>query len=154
MRGLKGLLGAGIGLFGVLVFCGSVSGVVISGREWIYSLNGSALLLPSGIMSLVWFIMLSLLVLFFTVNFVDGITKKKTLLFLLLGFLHTASVFALFFFHMPTLSLFMILGISCIYIWLFSGVRTSNRGFFIPNLLYFLWICYLLAVNYSLVILN
>lgn len=154
MRGLKGLLGAGIGLFGVLVFCGGVSGIAQESREWIYSLNGAQGLLPAGVMSLMWFIMMSILALFFAVSFIDGMNKKKIILFLLLGLLHTASAISLFLMRLPVLSLFVNLGISCTYIYLFSGVQRSYPRFFIPNFLYFLWICYIFAINYLIVILN
>ncbi len=154
MKALKGLLGVGVGLFGVLVFCGSVSGVAVKGREWIYSLNGSLFILPPLVMSICWFIAMTILVLFFTIHFIEGFTLRKTLLFLLLGALHTACALSLFLLRLPVLSLIFNLGISILFILLFLGVKRAYPKFFVLFLVYFLWISYLFAINWILVVLN
>ncbi len=154
MKGLKGLLGVGIGLVGVLVFCGGISWCVPYGVEWIYTLHASNFLPAPIVMSLAWLIMYAVLVIFFTTSFMAGINRARTIGFLALGICHSLGVFFLFFMHDLTLSLLVNLVISGVYIWLFSDLQRVYPRFFAINLVYFLWICYIIAINYCLLIFN
>lgn len=154
MKALKGLLGIGVGLLGVLIFCGSVSGIAVKERGWIYSVNGSAFLLPPTAMSICWFVMMGILVMVFTLYVTEGINLKKSIYFLLLGLMHTLSALFLFLLHSPLLSLVAILAISILLILLFLARKRAYGWFFVIFLIYFLWICYLFAINWIIVVLN
>lgn len=153
MKGLKGLIGVFIGLTCVIFTLG-VSSLVVKDTNALYNMKGGEFLLPPLGMSVGWIISSSVLVILFSMQFIVGFTKPKTILFSLFFALHIIGAACLFLVKNLTFSFLIICIILLLYLRVISGLKGRYPKFFILFLLNFLWICVILAQNYLLLIFN
>ena len=152
MKRIKLLLGISVGLLYAIIVCG-ISSLFKNDVSFLYNMSFGEYL-PSSTYFSVGFILSSIfLVYFVAINFVME-KAKKWLHFLIFALLHILCSFCLFFLKNITFSFLIICIILILYIKLFLGVQRVYPRFFVINLVYFLWICQFLVINYCLLIFN
>lgn len=150
---LKGLVASAVGLFSVIMFCGSVSGVVLGGVSEFYALYGS--ILPSRVLfCTIWFVFFLLLALFIGIFILNFSSFLDYALLFIWGVLHTFVVILTFKFSEYLFALVLLFLIIIIYLWfLWRFLRKSPKItlLFLP---YLGWLGYLFAILYSITLIK
>lgn len=151
---LKGLLATTIGLVSVLLFCGSMSGVVERGSEEFYSLSGTEFMLGRGWTCIIWFIMFLFLAFFVAFVFLYLKGGLNISLLTLFGVLHTGVLFLVFRCKAYLVGIILLACIVGIYIYLSMQIVRKKPKFVFLSLPYLIWLSYLFSVLYSVVLTN
>lgn len=151
---LKGLVACTVGLVSVLVFCGSVSGIVERGAADFYLLQGSEPMMDRFWTCVVWFVFFLYLTFFVALVVLK---LKKPLVFVLCitwGILHTTCVLCVFYFkilYLGLISLTLVIGIYIYLAFRLSKVMPKLSWAFLP---YLVWLGYLFSILYAVTALN
>ena len=150
---LKGLVACAVGLFSVILFCGSVSGVVEGGVSEFYALHGSVLL-NRVLFCAVWFIFFLFLALFVGVFILNFSGFFDYLLLFVWGALHTLVPVLTYQYSEYLSSLILLLLIILIYLWFLWRFLRKLPKITLLFLPYLGWLGYLFAILYSITLIK
>jgi len=151
---LKVMIAWTVGLVGVLLFCGSVSVAVSSGAELFYSLSGSEIMLPRTAVCVVW-LAFFLYLAFFVALILLKLRKPVYLISLFVfGLLHTACAICIFVLSAYALGLLCLVLVAVLYLFLSYALLKKLTKFALVFLPYLVWLTYLFAVLYKILLLN
>ena len=153
MKNIKGLLGIGLGIAFVALFLG-ISSAFFSDCDFLYEMRFGEYLLQPALMNVGWIVASISFSVMFGLRFAMGFNWQNAIYFFVFGLLHSLCSFCLFFLQNLNFSFLIICVILVMYIISFLRVHSAYPRFFAINLVYFLWICLILAQNYFLLIFN
>lgn len=149
---LKGLVASAVGLFCVLIFCGSISGVVQSGIAEFYSINGE-FLMDKRLFSTIWLVCFLFLAVFIGIYVLTFSGWEYCPLFVWCA-LHTLIPVLVFKFSEILLSLVLLFVVIGLYVYFLVRISTKKPKIVLFFLPYLGWLTYLFVILYSISLLN